>query len=82
MLRQGQTANIPANAPHRFRNTGESPARLLCICAPAGQEEFFQLVGTPVAGRTEAAPKPGPEEQAALVAKIRELAPRFVTEML
>ncbi|HEX7517568.1 MAG TPA: hypothetical protein VF345_09810 [Chthoniobacterales bacterium] len=32
---------IPANAPHFFTNAFGAAARLLCICAPAGQEEFF-----------------------------------------
>src|SRR5882724_8570395 len=45
----GQTINIPANAPHQFQNKSDRPARLLCICSPAGQEEFFMEVGVPVA---------------------------------
>src|ERR1700732_1493474 len=28
--RAGETINVPANAPHRFRNTSGQPARLLC----------------------------------------------------
>src|SRR5438094_8886350 len=39
--RAGDTVNIPANAPHQFQNKADKPARLLCICSPAGQEEFF-----------------------------------------
>ena len=35
----GSTVNIPANAPHFFRNTSDRPARLLCMCTPAGQED-------------------------------------------
>ena len=50
----GETINVPANAPHVFRNVSERPARLLCLCSPAGQEEFFKEVGVPVAHRTEA----------------------------
>lgn len=41
ILRAGETANIPANAPHHFRNVLQRPARLLCLCSPAGQENFF-----------------------------------------
>jgi hypothetical protein len=41
VARAGQTINVPANAPHAFTNAGEAPVRLLCLCAPAGQEEFF-----------------------------------------
>jgi len=40
ILRASETANIPANA-HHFRNVSQRTARLLCICSPAGQEEFF-----------------------------------------
>src|SRR5450432_3785030 len=28
----GATVNIPANAPHAFKNTAAKPARLLCLC--------------------------------------------------
>src|SRR6478609_7835787 len=49
----GETINVPANAAHVFRNVSERPARLLCLCSPAGQEEFFKEVGVPVAYRTE-----------------------------
>jgi quercetin dioxygenase-like cupin family protein len=39
-VRAGETVNIPANAPHAFTNASDRPARLLCMCSPAGQEEF------------------------------------------
>jgi len=54
--RAGETINVPANAPHAFTNAADTPSRLLCMCAPSGQEEFFTLVGQPVATRTEAPP--------------------------
>ena len=78
----GQTINVPANAPHAFTNAAEAPARLLCLCAPAGQEEFFTLVGQPVATRTEPPPPLDAEAQAAFVAKSRALAPSYKTELL
>lgn len=78
----GQTINVPANAPHAFTNAGEAPARLLCLCAPAGQEEFFTLVGQPVATRTEPPPPLDAEAQGAFVAKSRALAPSYKTELL
>jgi uncharacterized cupin superfamily protein len=56
----GQTINVPANAPHSFTNASGTPSRLLCMCGPAGQEEFFTLVGQPVATRTEAPPPLSP----------------------
>jgi hypothetical protein len=75
--------NIPANAPHQFRNASTQPARLLCLCSPAGQEEFFIEVGVPVATRTTAPPKPDPIAQAALKAeKAEALASKYRTEFL
>lgn len=81
-VRAGQTINIPANAPHQFRNKSEQPARLLCICSPAGQEEFFMQLGVPVATRTTAPPKPDPAGEAEFIAKVRALAPKYRTELL
>src|ERR1700720_4441269 len=40
-VRAGETINIPANAPHSFTNASQEPARLLCLCSPAGQEDLF-----------------------------------------
>jgi hypothetical protein len=59
-----------------------SPSRLLCLCAPAGQEEFFTLVGQSVATRTEAPPPLSPDAQAAFIARSQSLAPQFRTELL
>src|SRR6185503_664682 len=59
-----------------------TPARLLCLCAPAGQEEFFTLVGQPVATRTEPPPPLDAEAQAAFIAKSTSLAPQYKTELL
>jgi quercetin dioxygenase-like cupin family protein len=33
LARAGETVNIPANAPHGFRNASNQAARLLCMCA-------------------------------------------------
>ncbi len=82
VLHAGETANIPANAPHGFRNVSARAARLLCLCSPAGQEEFFLAVGVPVASRTAPPPKLDAEAQAALKAKAATLAPRYRTEIL
>jgi quercetin dioxygenase-like cupin family protein len=78
----GQTINVPANAPHAFTNASDTPSRLLCLCAPAGQDEFFTLVGQPVATRTEPPPPLDPDAQAAFLAKSLSLAPRYQTELL
>lgn len=82
IARAGETLNVPANAPHAFTNDGDDPARVLCLCAPAGQEEFFTLVGQPVQTRTETAPPLNDEAQAAFLAKAQSLAPRYRSELL
>ena len=82
IARAGETVNVPANAPHAFTKSGETPSRLLCMCAPAGQEQFFTLVGQPVAARTEAPPPLDPAAQAAFIAKSQALAPQYRTELL
>ena len=41
IVRAGDTVNVPSNAPHQFHNPSTSPARMICICAPAGNERFF-----------------------------------------
>ena len=81
-VRAGETLHIPANAPHSFTNATDAPVRLLCLCAPAGQEEFFERVGVTVAGRTTPPPKPTQAEQAASQRKAEELAPEYRTELL
>src|SRR3712207_1270721 len=51
VARAGETVNVPANAPHAFRNATDRPVRMLCTCSPAGQDEFFAAIGDPVASR-------------------------------
>lgn len=82
VARAGETVNIPANAPHSFRNQSGVPARLLCMCSPAGQEEFFLEVGVPVATRTSAAPPLDAAAQASFLAKALSLAPKYRSEFL
>jgi uncharacterized cupin superfamily protein len=79
---QGQTVHIPANAPHQFQNKSDRPARLLCVCSPAGQEEFFAQVGTPVATRTTPPPRLDEAAQAEFKAKSAALALKYRTELL
>src|SRR5882724_3989485 len=82
VVRAGETANIPANAPHQFRNASKQPARLLCVCSPAGQDEYFMAVGIPVASRMSPPPKLDDAAQAALKAKAEALASKYRTEFL
>ena len=82
IVRAGDTVNIPANAPHQFHNASTEPVRLLCICSPAGQENFFREVGVPVATRTTAPPKLDEKQQQEFMEKAKALAPKYRTELL
>jgi quercetin dioxygenase-like cupin family protein len=81
-VRAGSTVNIPANAPHAFKNTSGKTAHMLCMCTPSGQEEFFLAIGTPVESRTSPPPKPTKEEQAEKGKLIEALLPKYRTEMV
>jgi len=83
-VRTGQVINIPANAPHQFRNNSERAARLLCLCSPAGMDEFFLEIGVPVATRTTPAPprEADPAAQAKFGALVEKLAVKYKTEFV
>ena len=81
-VRAGETLHIPANAPHSFTNASKQNVRLLCLCAPAGQEEFFAQIGVPLATRLTPPPKLDKEAQSASMKKAEELASKFRTEFL
>ena len=82
IVRAGDTINIPANAPHQFHNNAAEAVRMLCLCSPAGQENFFLEVGVPVATRTTPPPKLDPKEYAVFIDKVKALAPKYRTELL
>jgi len=78
----GETINIPANAPHQFHNASQAPVRMLCICSPSGQEDFFEEVGVRVETRTTPPPPLDAAAQAALGQKAASLAAKYKTEFL
>ena len=82
LVRAGETLHIPANAPHQFHNISALPVRMICICAPAGQERFFTEVGVPVATRVTPPPKLDVNAEAAFIEKVKALAPKYRTELL
>jgi quercetin dioxygenase-like cupin family protein len=81
-VKAGETLQIPANAPHQFHNASQAPVRLLCICSPSGQENFFREIGVPVATRTTPPPTLDEAGQGAFMKKAQELAPKYKTELL
>ena len=82
LAKAGTTVNIPSNAPHALKNKSGKPARMLCMCAPAGLDAFFLAVGAPVANRTAAASKLSQEEQEAFLKNALTLAPQYRIELL
>ena len=63
-------------------NSSSKNVRLICICSPAGQENFFQQVGSPVATRTTPPPKLDKDQQQQFMEKAKALAPKYRTELL
>ena len=78
----GKTIHIPANAPHQFHNASDKDVRLLCICSPAGQEEFFAQIGVVVPTRTTPPPAMDAAAQKAMGEKVNKLLGKYVTEMV
>jgi uncharacterized cupin superfamily protein len=81
-IRAGSTVNIPANAPHAFKNVSSSAVRMLCMATPAGLEEFFLEIGDLVDGRTAPPPKLTPEELGKRQKKVESLLAKYRTEMV
>ncbi|MGH6644002.1 MAG: cupin domain-containing protein [Bradyrhizobium sp.] len=78
----GSTVNIPANSPHSFKNKSDKTAHLLCMCTPAGQEEFFMAVGDPVDSRDAPPPKLSGAERAERGQRAKALSTKYRTELL
>jgi quercetin dioxygenase-like cupin family protein len=81
-VRAGSTVNVPANAPHVFRNASGAPVHMLCLAAPAGLEEFFLEISDPLESRTSPPPKLDKAHMEERIKKIRALARKYRTELL
>jgi quercetin dioxygenase-like cupin family protein len=81
-VRAGSTVNIPANAPHAFRNTSGGTAHMLCMCTPAGVEEFFMEIGDPLESRDSPRPMHDKGYMEEWAKKAKALAPKYRTELL
>lgn len=82
ILRAGETINIPANAPHNFTNATDKPAKMLCLCAPAGQDEYFLQIGDPLESRDSKPPELTDAEKKERAEKGKKLAAKYKTEIL
>jgi mannose-6-phosphate isomerase-like protein (cupin superfamily) len=59
-----------------------APVRMICICSPAGPENFFIEVGVPVATRTTPPPQLNEAEQKAFIQKVLALSSKYRTELV
>ncbi|HBY94168.1 MAG TPA: hypothetical protein DEP84_09435 [Chloroflexi bacterium] len=72
----GDTAHIPSGVPHRHKNIGDTPGRLLVMLNPAGNEKFFAELGLPVTDKANP-PKPsGPPD----IERIRAITSKYQIE--
>lgn len=64
----GMFANMPVGVAHSFKNESGATARMLISVAPAGLEEMFLEVGTPLADGATTGPPPSHAEIERLLA--------------
>jgi quercetin dioxygenase-like cupin family protein len=76
------TVNIPANAPHSFKNASGQTVHMLCMCTPAGQEEFFLAVADRLVSRSSQPPNLSETERTKRGEKAVALAAQYRTEFL
>ena len=78
VLASGAFANLPIGSVHSFKNEGTATVRMLILIAPAGLEQMFLEVGTPLPAGAMEAEHPSQEEIGRLVAA----APRYGVELM
>jgi uncharacterized cupin superfamily protein len=78
----GQTANVPANAPHSFHNGSGETVRLLCLASPGELDEYFAEFGDSVSGRTAPAPELDAAAMGERMGRPKAAAARFGVDMM
>ena len=66
------------DVPHQFRNVGGTPGRMVVTVTPAGFEDFFAEVGTPLTSRDDAPVPPSADD----IARLIRVAPKYGVELL
>jgi len=66
------------DVPHNFKNVGSTPGRMIITLTPAGLENFFSEIGTPLQSRGDAPVPPSPEA----IAKLIQTAPKYDLELV
>jgi quercetin dioxygenase-like cupin family protein len=74
----GTFVHLPPGLAHSFKNESDALARMIITMTPAGLEEMFFEVGTPLAEGTTTALPPTHEE----IARLLAAAPRYGVEIL
>lgn len=82
----GQTMRVGAGesvmgqrgVPHHFTNIGTTPGRMIITVTPAGLEDFFAEIGTPLANRQQPPVPPSPED----IAKLMQAVPNYGLEII
>jgi quercetin dioxygenase-like cupin family protein len=75
-LAPGSTMYLPVGIPHRFRITGDRPARILAMVFPGKLLDLYTEVGA-AAGHRSIPAVPAPDEMAAEIARWGEIGPRY-----
>ena len=73
----GEAIHLPRGEAHRVSNPGPGEAQALVFCTPSGFERFVRA-----AGETVAAATPARAPDAAAMARLGDLAPKFGIEIL
>lgn len=76
-LAAGEAIHLPRGEAHRLWNAGPDEAQALVFCTPSGFEDFVREAGDAVAA---SAPARAPD--AAAMARLGDLAPKFGIELL
>ena len=77
-VRAGESVFGRRDVPHHFKNVGTTPGRMIITVTPAGLENFFVEIGTPLQSRQDAPVIPSPED----IAKLIQIAPQYDLELL
>ena len=73
--KKGSFVNIPKGGMiHQFKNLKKNLAHMLCIVTPAGMEEMFEEIGTPVEANTFLPP---PEMNSDMLKKFEIIAEKY-----
>lgn len=77
VAKAGTFANMPIGTPHSFKNESNSTAKMLITIAPAGLEQMFFEVSSPLPQGATTAPHPSKAD----IEKLLEMAPRYGVEI-